>query len=103
MALNPKELDRLLVFTAAELARRRLARGIKLNHPEAVALLTDEIFEAAREGQTVEQVVTHAGSVLSKDDVMPGVAEMIPELLVDAMFPDSSRLVTVYNPIGGAS
>ena len=101
MALTPKETDRLLVFTAAELARKRLARGLKLNHPEATAILTDEIFEEARAGTTVEQVVEHARGVLTRDDVMPGVPEMIAVIQVDALFPDSSRLVTVHNPIGG--
>lgn len=101
MALTPKETDRLLVFAAAELARRRLNRGLRLNHPEAVAILTDEIFEEARAGKTVEEVVEHARSVLTRDDVMEGVPEMIPTLSVDAMFPDSTRLVTVHNPIGG--
>lgn len=103
MALTPKETDRLLVFTAAELARKRLARGLKLNHPEAVAIITDEIFEEARAGKTVEEVVEHAGSVLSRDDVLDGVPEMIPALYVDALFPDGSKLVTVYSPIGGES
>lgn len=101
MALTPKETDRLLVFAAAELARRRLDRGLKLNHPEAVAILTDEIFEEARAGKTVEEVAEHARSVLTRDDVMEGVPEMIPSLSVDAMFPDSTRLVTVHDPIGG--
>lgn len=101
MALTPKETDRLLVFMAAELARKRLARGLKLNHPEATAILTDEIFEEARAGKTVEQVVEHARGVLTRDDVMEGVPEMIPVIQVDALFPDSSRLVTVHNPIGG--
>lgn len=103
MALTPKETDRLLVFTAAELARKRLARGLKLNHPEAVAIITDEIFEEARAGKTVEEVVKHAGSVLSRDDVLDGVPEMIPALYVDALFPDGTKLVTVYSPIGGES
>jgi urease gamma subunit len=103
MALTPKETDRLLVFTAAELARKRLARGLKLNHPEAVALITDEIFEEARAGRTVAETVDHAGSVLSRDDVMEGVPEMIPVLSVDAVFLDGARLVTVRNPIGGGA
>lgn len=101
MALTPKELDRLYVFMAAELARRRLARGLRLNHPEALALLTDEIFEAARAGMAYEQVVAHAQGVLRRDDVMDGVPEMIRVVQVDAMFADGSRLVTVYQPIGG--
>ena len=101
MALTPKETDRLLVFTAAELARKRLARGLQLNHPEAVAIITDEIFEEARAGRTFDEVVAHAGQVLVRDDVMEGVPEMIPALSVDAIFPDGARLVTVRYPIGG--
>lgn len=101
MALTPKETDRLLVFAAAELARRRRARGLKLNHPEAVALLTDEVFEEARAGTSFEEVVAHARSILRRADVMEGVAEMIRVLHIDAMFPDGTRLVTVYSPIEG--
>jgi urease gamma subunit len=102
MALTPKETDRLLVFTAAELARKRRARGLKLNHPEAVAILTDEIFEEARAGLRHEEVVAHAAAVLTRSDVMEGVPEMIPSLSVDALFPDGAKLVTVRNPIGDA-
>ena len=100
MALTPKETDRLLVFAAAELARKRRARGLKLNHPEAVALLTDEVFEEARAGQTYDEVISHARTVLRRSDVMDGVPEMIRALHIDAMFTDGSRLVTIYNPIG---
>ena len=103
MALTPKETDRLLVFTAAELARKRRARGLRLNHPEAVALITDEIFEEARAGLALDEVVAHARRVLTADDVMEGVPQMIPALSVDAVFPDGARLVTVRNPIGGSS
>lgn len=103
MALSPKETDRLMVYTAAELARKRRARGLRLNHPEAVAIITDEIFEEARAGKSVEEVVNHASTILKPDDVMEGVPEMIPVLHVDALFPDGSRLVTVYTPIGGES
>ena len=99
MALTPKETDRLLVFAAAELARRRRARGLKLNHPEAVALLTDEVFEEARAGTAYEQVIEHARSILRRSDVMEGVPEMIRVLHIDAMFADGTRLVTLYNPI----
>lgn len=99
MALTPKETDRLLVFTAAELARKRRARGLLLNHPEAVALITDEIFEEARAGTTFAQVVEHAHRVLHRDEVMEGVPEMIRTIQVDAMFPDGTRLVTVHQPI----
>lgn len=101
MALTPKETDRLMVFTAAELARKRLARGLKLNHPEAVAIITDEIFEEARAGKNVEEVIAHAGTTLTRNDVLEGVPEMISVLHVDALFPDGSKLVTVYSPIGG--
>jgi len=97
--LTPKELDRLTVFTLAELARRRLSRGIKLNHPEASAIICDEIFEEARAGRDYDAVVKHACAVLHRDDVMEGVPEMLSVLQVDAMFPDGTRLVTVRNPI----
>ena len=100
MAWTPKETNRLLVFSAAELARRRLQRGLRLNHPEALAIITDEIFEEARAGRPFEEVIEHARSVLTRDDVMEGVPEMIPSVQVDAMFPDGTRLVTVPNPIG---
>jgi urease gamma subunit len=99
MALNPKETDRLLVFAAAELARKRRGRGLLLNHPEAVALLTDEVFEAARDGSTFDEAIVRVRGVLRRGDVMPGVPEMISTLHVDAMFPDGTRLVTVHNPI----
>ncbi len=99
MALTPKETDRLLVFAAAELARRRRARGLKLNHPEAVAILTDEVFEEARAGTPFVQVIRHACSILRRSDVMEGVPEMIRVLHIDAMFLDGTRLVTLYNPI----
>jgi urease gamma subunit len=99
MKLTPKELDRLTVFTMAELARRRRARGIQLNQPEAVAIICDEIYEEARAGKTYEEVVAIAMSALSRDDVLPGVPEMIPMLQVDAMFTDGTRLVTIRNPI----
>jgi urease gamma subunit len=99
MALTPKETDRLLVFAAAELARRRRARGLRLNHPEAVALITDEVFEEARAGRAFDVVVSHGRSVLRRADVMEGVPEMIRVLQIDAMFPDGSRLVTLYDPI----
>jgi urease subunit gamma len=99
MALNPKEVERLQVFAAAELARRRRARGLLLNHPEAVALLTDEIFEEARAGRPYDEVIAHACQVLRRSDVMEGVPEMIRSLHVDALFPDGTRLVTVRNPI----
>jgi urease subunit gamma len=99
VALTPKETDRLLLFAAAELARRRRARGLKLNHPEAIALLTDEVFEEARAGTSYDQVIQHGCSVLRRSEVMEGVPEMIRVLHIDAMFADGTRLVTLYNPI----
>lgn len=99
MALTPKETDRLLVFSAAELARKLRARGVLLNYPEAVALITDEIFEEARAGANVDEVILHASSVLCRRDVMDGVPEMLGVIQVDAMFPDGTRLVTVRQPI----
>src|SRR6185437_1218800 len=102
MLLTPKEIDRLTVFTLAELARRRHARGLKLNHPEATAIICDEIFEEARAGRDFDAVVTHACRVLTRDDVMDGVAEMLTVVQVDAMFPDGTRLVTVRHPIRAA-
>lgn len=99
MALTPKETDRLLVFAAAELARKRRARGLRLNQPEAVALLTDEVFEEARAGRSYQDVVDHARSVLRRSDVMEGVPEMVRTIHIDAMFPDGTRLVTLYDPI----
>ena len=99
MALTPKEIDRLHVFAAAELARRHRARGLLLNHPEALALLTDEIFEEARAGRSFDEVVAHARSVLRRGEVMEGVPEMIAEIQVEATFPDGTKLVTVHRPI----
>lgn len=101
MALTPKETDRLLVFAAAELARKRRGRGLKLNQPEAVALITDEVFEEARAGRAYADVIAHARSILCATDVLEGVPAMIRTLHIDAMFPDGTRLVTVYNPIAG--
>ena len=102
MSYTPKEIDRIMVFAAAELARKRRARGLALNYPEAVALITDEIFEEARAGRSFADVVEHAATVLTRDDVMQGVPEMLAIIQVDAMFPDGTRLVTVRNPIGDA-
>jgi urease gamma subunit len=99
MKLTPKEVDRLTVFTMAELARRRQSRGLKLNHPEAVAIITDEVFEAARDGRTYDEVLEIACSIISREDVLPGVPEMIPILQIDAMFTDGTKLVTIRNPI----
>ena len=99
MDLTPREKDKLLIFTAALLAERRRARGLKLNHPEAVALITAAILEGARDGKTVAQLMGEGKHVLRRDDVMDGVAEMIPEIQVEATFPDGTKLVTVHHPI----
>jgi urease subunit gamma len=99
MDLTPREKDKLLIFTAALLAERRKARGLKLNHPEAVALITAAILEGARDGKTVAQLMGEGKSVLGRADVMEGVPEMIPELQVEATFPDGTKLVTVHQPI----
>lgn len=99
MNLTPRELDKLSVFVVAELARRRKARGVKLNYPEAVALITDAIIEAARDGKTVAECTELAKQVLSRDDVMPGVPGLIPLLQVEAMFVDGTNMVSCHNPI----
>jgi len=99
MDLTPREKDKLLVFTAGLLAERRKARGVKLNHPEAVALITCAILEGARDGRSVADLMSEGAKVLSREDVMEGVAEMIPEIQVEATFPDGTKLVTVHNPI----
>jgi urease gamma subunit len=99
MRLTPRELERLQLFSAAELARKRKARGVKLNYPEAVALICDEIIEAARDGRTMAEAMEIATTVLRRADVMDGVAEMLDKLQVEAMFADGMKLVTVYDPI----
>jgi urease subunit gamma len=99
MDLTPRERDKLLIFTAALLAERRRARGLKLNHPEAVALLSAAILEGARDGKSVAQLMSEGKSVLQRADVMDGVAEMIPEIQVEATFADGTKLVTVHQPI----
>ncbi|MBN9204184.1 urease subunit gamma [Methylibium petroleiphilum] len=99
MDLTPREKDKLLIFTAALLAERRRARGLKLNHPEAVALITAAIMEGARDGQSVAQLMSAGQQVLTRADVMDGVAEMIPDIQVEATFPDGTKLVTVHQPI----
>lgn len=99
MHLTPREMEKLLVFSMAEVARRRKERGLKLNHPEAVAFITAAVLEEARDGKNVEEVMNGARSVLSRGDVMEGVPEMIPYVQVEAVFADGSRLVTVHDPI----
>jgi urease subunit gamma/beta len=99
MFLTPSEQERLVIFTAAELARRRRARGLRLNHPEATAIIADEILEGARDGRSVADLIGHGATILTSDDVMSGVAEMMPMLQVEAVFPDGSKLVTVHEPI----
>jgi urease subunit gamma len=99
MDLTPREKDKLLIFTAALLAERRLARGLKLNHPEAVALITAAILEGARDGKTVAQLMSEGKTVLQRDQVMEGVPEMLPDIQVEATFPDGTKLVTVHQPI----
>jgi urease subunit gamma len=99
MELTPREKDKLLIFTAALLAERRKARGLKLNYPEAVAFITSAIMEGARDGRTVSELMTWGATLLSRDDVMEGVPEMVPEIQVEATFPDGTKLVTVHHPI----
>ena len=99
MDLTPREKDKLLIFTAGLLAERRLARGLRLNYPEAVALISAAIMEGAREGKSVAQLMSEGARILSRADVMEGIAEMITDIQVEATFPDGSKLVTVHNPI----
>lgn len=99
MELSPREKDKLLLFTAGLLAERRKARGLKLNYPEAMAYIACAIMEGARDGKSVAELMGEGATLLSRDDVMEGVAEMIPEVQVEATFPDGTKLVTVHNPI----
>ena len=99
MELTPREKDKLLLFTASLLAERRKARGLKLNYPEAVAYISGAIMEGAREGRTVAELMDYGRTLLTADDVMPGVASMIPDVQVEATFPDGTKLVTVHDPI----
>jgi urease gamma subunit len=99
MRLTPKELDRLTIFSAAELARRRRARGLRLNHPEAVALICDEVLEEARAGRPYQEVLDHGQAVLSRSDVLDGVPELLPLLQVEALFEDGTKLLTLQQPI----
>ena len=99
MELTPREKDKLLIFTAALVAERRRARGLKLNYPEAVALISAAILEGARDGRTVADLMHYGTTLLSRDDVMDGVPEMIPDIQVEATFPDGTKLVTVHHPV----
>ncbi|HRV91492.1 MAG TPA: urease subunit gamma [Anaerolineae bacterium] len=99
MHLTQREQERLMVFLASELARKRQARGLKLNYPEAIAILTAEVLEAARDGKSVAEIMSYGTTILSKDEVMDGVAEMIHEVQVEATFPDGTKLVTIHDPI----
>jgi urease subunit gamma len=95
----PREKDKLLIFTAALLAERRKARGLKLNYPEAVALISAAIMEGARDGKSVAELMSYGATILTRDDVMDGIAELIPEVQVEATFPDGTKLVTVHEPV----
>jgi len=97
--LTPREKDKLLIAMAAEVSRKRLGRGVKLNHPEAIALISDFVMEGARDGKSVAELMSAGASVITRDDVMPGISEMIPEIQVEATFPDGVKLVTVHEPI----
>ncbi|HUV98590.1 MAG TPA: urease subunit gamma [Gallionella sp.] len=99
MELTPREKDKLLIFTAGLLAERRKARGLKLNYPEAVAFISAAVMEGARDGKTVAELMSYGGTLLKRDEVMEGVPEMIPDIQVEATFPDGTKLVTVHNPI----
>ena len=99
MDLTPREKDKLLIFTASLLAEKRLKKGLLLNYPEAIALITAEIMEGAREGRTVADLMAYGATLLNRDQVMEGVSEMIPEIQVEATFPDGTKLVTVHQPI----
>lgn len=102
MYLTQREQDKLLLFVAAELARKRQARGLKLNYPEAVAILSAEIMEAARDGKSVTEIMAFGTTILSREDVMDGIAEMVDEVQVEATFPDGTKLVTIHEPIRSA-
>jgi len=99
MELTPREKDKLLLFTAALVAERRKARGLKLNYPESVALISAAIMEGARDGRSVAEIMSYGTTILTRDDVMDGVPEMIPDVQVEATFPDGTKLVTVHHPI----
>ncbi|HEY5930658.1 MAG TPA: urease subunit gamma [Burkholderiales bacterium] len=99
MELTPREKDKLLIFTAGLVAERRKARGLKLNYPEAIAFISAAIMEGARDGRTVAELMSYGTTLLTRTDVMEGVAEMIPEIQIEATFPDGTKLVTVHHPI----
>lgn len=99
MQLSPREQEKLMIFTAGEVARRRRERGVKLNHPEAIALISSELLEGARDGRSVADLMSNGATILTREDVMEGIPEMIPEVAVEATFPDGTKLVTVHDPI----
>jgi urease gamma subunit len=99
MRLTPREIEKLMIFTAAEVARRRRARGLKLNHPEALALITAELLEGIRDGRSVSELMEYGLTILKRDEVMEGVPEMLDEVQVEGTFPDGTKLVTVHHPI----
>ena len=99
MLLTPTEMERLTIYTAAEIARKRRARGLKLNHPEAIAIIADEILEGGRDGRSVAELISHGSTILTTDDVLPGVADLMPVIQVEPTFPDGTKLVTVHDPI----
>ena len=99
MELTPREKDKLLIFVAAQLAEQRRARGVKLNHPECVAIISAAIMEGARDGRSVAELMDAGAEIISRDEVMEGIPEMLPEVQVEATFPDGTKLVTVHNPI----
>ncbi len=99
MRLSPREQEKLMIFTAAEVARRRRERGLKLNHPEALALISAELLEGARDGRSVAELMSFGATILAREDVMEGVPEMVDEVQIEATFPDGTKLVTVHDPI----
>lgn len=99
MHLNPKDMDKLMIYTAGEIARKRKNRGVKLNYVETIALISSELYELARDGKTVPELMQIGRKILSREDVMDGVAEMIQDIQIEATFPDGTKLVTVHNPI----
>ncbi len=99
MRLTPREIDKLLIFTAAEVARKRQARGLKLNYPEALAIITADLLEAIRDGRSVSELMDYGATILARQDVMEGVPEMLEEVQVEGTFPDGTKLVTVHHPI----